>query len=137
MVGNRALSARVLMLTRLMTTSASITDVDCVRAIPERLERRCDIVTSPDFECSHLISESSGRRLSVAHFQHHGVIPNICQDCQSAKAGYDLAQNFDPLSSKVSGLVRQAGDVASRSRQGLDETVGNGVPDRHEHDRNG
>src|SRR6202011_3852147 len=75
-------------------------DVDCVRAIPERLERRCDILTSPDFECSHLISEGSGCRLSVAHFQYHGVISNICRDCQSAKAGYDLAQNFDPLSSK-------------------------------------
>jgi hypothetical protein len=73
-------------------------DVNRIHTIFERIERRCDILNSSDFECDHLISEGSGCRLSVAHFQYHGDVPNICQDCQSAKTGHKLAQNFDPLS---------------------------------------
>jgi len=90
-------------------------DVNSVGVIPERLERRCDILSLSDFRCDHLISERLRCGLSVAHFQYRGAIRGICQDGQSAKTGYKLAQDFDPLSSKISGLVRQAGEIPARS----------------------
>jgi hypothetical protein len=48
----------------------------------------------------------------------------------------NFAHEFDPLASSVGELVRQAGDVATWSRQTVDDADANRVRHRREHDRN-
>jgi hypothetical protein len=55
--------------------------------------------------------------MSLAHFQHGVGVADIGQDRHRAKTGKNLAQHFDALTGKIGLLGRQAGDVATGSRQ--------------------
>jgi len=102
------------------------TKIKCIRAVPEGLEGRYDILSSPDFGCSDPKAEPAGRCLSLAHIQHGAGIARINHDRQPAKTGYDLTQELEFLATSVRHLVRQTGDVAARSRQTRDQAS----PDR-------
>ena len=82
-------------------------------------------------------SERADRSLSLAHLQHRGGIIGINQDRQPLQTGDNLAQEFEALAGKLSGLIGQAGHVAAGSRQARDEFAGNRVRNRHEDDRDG
>jgi hypothetical protein len=65
-------------------------------------------------------SERAG--LNLAHLQHGLGKANISYDCQPAKPGENLTQEFEPLAGKVGLLGRQSGDVAARLRQTCDQS---------------
>ena len=90
------------------------TKVKCIHALPERLERRCDVLRSPDFGCGDLKAELAGRCLGLAHFHYRGGIADIGHDRQPAKVGDGLAQEFECLAGSIRCLVRQPSDVAAR-----------------------
>ena len=96
-------------------------DIKCLRAALERLEGGRDILRSPDFECGDIEAKRAGRCLNLAHLQHGVGIADIGHDRQPAETGDNLAQEFEPLASKIGLLDRQAGDVAARSRQARDQ----------------
>src|SRR5262249_61188226 len=81
------------------------TKVKCIRALPERLERRCDVLRPPDFGCSDLKAELAGDRLGLAHFQYGGAIADMRHDRQPAKIGYDLSQQFKFLPDRITYLL--------------------------------
>src|SRR5262249_26716368 len=114
------------------------TKVKCIRALPECLERRCDVLRWSDFGCNGLQAELAGRCLGLAHFQYGGGIADIGHDRQPAKIGDDLAQEFESLAGSIRYLVRQTGDVAARSRQTRDQAGPDRIVYRRErewHDR--
>jgi hypothetical protein len=57
------------------------------------------------------------------------------QTRQSTEFGNNLTQEFEPLAGDISALVRQPGDVATRSRQARDEAAANRVIQQCENDR--
>ena len=123
------------MRTRLVVSERVGTDVKCLRAALERLEGGRDILRSPDFERGDLEAERAGRRLNLAHLQHGGGIADIGHDRQPAQTGDNLAQEFEPLAGRIGCLVRQAGDVAARSRQTRDQAAADRVRCHREDDR--
>src|SRR5262245_48165781 len=50
------------------------TKVKCIHALPERLERRCNVLRLPDFGWSDLNAELAGRCLGLTHFQYRSPI---------------------------------------------------------------
>jgi hypothetical protein len=82
-----------------------------------------------------LDAERMGRALDLVQFPHGRWIVAIRQDRQSAKAGDDLAQEFEALARKSGRRERQAGDVAARPRQTGDEATAKRVRHCREHDR--
>ena len=112
------------------------TKVKCIHALPERLERRCDVLRSPDFGCGDLKAELAGRCLGLAHFHYRGGIADIGHDRQPAKIGDGLAQKFDFLAGSIRCLVRETSDVAARSHQTHDQAGPDRVRRCREHDRN-
>ena len=103
-------------------------DIKCIRATLERFEGGRDILRSPDFDCGDFEAERAASCLNLAHLQHGCGIVDIGHDRQPAETGDNLAQKFESLASKIGLLVRQAGDVAARSRQTCDEAGANRVP---------
>ena len=63
-------------------------------------------------------------------------LPTLPHDRQAAEIGDNLAQKFESLSSEISELDRQAGDVATRSRQTSDDARANRIACPCEDDRN-
>jgi hypothetical protein len=76
-----------------------------------------NIFSLPDFDGNGFDAERAGCSLYPAHLHHAVGITDIGQDRQSAETGDYLAQKFDALASNIGLLDRQAGDVATRSRQ--------------------
>src|SRR5262249_5505382 len=91
------------------------TKVKCIRALPERLERRCDVLCSPDFGCSDLKAELAGSCLGLAHVQYRGGIANISHDCLTAEIGYGLPQGIKFLSHSIPYLGWQTRGRAPRA----------------------
>jgi len=85
--------------------------------------------------CHYFDAERTSRVLEFAHLQHGRGIANINHNCQPAKSGNNLTQEFDPLAGCIDFLDRQAGDVAARPRQARDEAVSNRIACIREHDR--
>ena len=112
----------VLMRTRLRVHERVANDIECVRAALERVEGGRDILRAPDFDACDLEAERAGRRLDLAHLRHGAGIAGIGQDRQPAQTGDNLAQDFEAFAGEIGRLVRQAGDVAARSRQARDQT---------------
>jgi len=54
-------------------------------------------------------------------------IAGIGQHRQPGEIGDDLAQNLEPFAAEIALLVRQAGDVAARPRQGRDQAIADRV----------
>jgi hypothetical protein len=78
------------------------TNIKCVCAAIERVDGGRDILRSLDFDCVDFESERAGRRLNLAQLQHAKGIADIAHDRQAAKAGDNLAQDFESLgSSKI------------------------------------
>src|SRR5262249_28774217 len=98
-------------------------DVKRIRLGLERVECGSDILSSADRKWRDFDAERASRGLDLAHLQHGLGIAKIDQDCQSAKPGDDLTQEFEPLASKISRLERQSSDVAARFRQTCDQAA--------------
>src|SRR5262245_16473926 len=79
-------------------------DVKCVRLGFERLEGGSDILRSADCKWRDFDAEHACRGLDLAHLQHGLGVAKINQDCQSAKLGDDLTQEFDPLACNIARL---------------------------------
>src|SRR5262249_51582300 len=103
------------------------TDVKCVRAPFKRVEHWRDVRRSLNFECGYLVSKLARSRLDLPNFQNGNGIPSIGHDRQPMEAGNNLAQEFEPLVSKIDLLKRQSGDVAARPSQTRDEVTANWV----------
>ena len=71
-----------------------------LRATLECLEGRCDIRRLPDFQRDGLDAERAGRGVDLVQLPHARWIVGIGHDRQSAKAGDDLAQEFEALARK-------------------------------------
>src|SRR5215475_7313263 len=56
---------------------------------------------------------------------------------QPAEPGDSLVQQFNPLAGSIGQLVRQAGDVATRTRQTSDQSGANRIPRDRKDDRYG
>src|SRR4029450_8353334 len=82
-----------------------------------------DILRSPNFECSDLVSKLARRCLNRAHFQHGSGASNIGHDRQPAATRDNLAREFEALVSKIELLIRQSGEVATRSSQTGDQVI--------------
>ena len=103
-VGSRVPSAKVLMQNLIGGYERVGTDIKCVRAILERLERGPDVLHSLDFECVDLETESTGCCLNLTQLQYSEGVSDIGHDRQPPKTGNDLAQDFDPLANSI-GLL--------------------------------
>src|SRR6516165_1235136 len=112
-----------------------VDDVKCIRTTIERFEGRRDILGSPDFKVDDIEAECARSPPNLRHLRHSKGVVNIGHDRQPAETGNEIAQNFESLASKIGLLVRQAGDVATRSRQIRDQAGANRVP-QYEDDRN-
>jgi hypothetical protein len=60
--------------------------------------------------------------VALVYLQHIGAIANIGHNGHSAEAGDKFAKKFDSLASSVGRLLRQARNIAARSREVRDET---------------
>jgi hypothetical protein len=132
-VGSRAASAKALMRIWLPTVAR---DVQCVRSILESLDGGRNILHAPNFNAGRIEAERTGECLNLTHLQHDRWQAAIAHDRQPAETGDDLAQDFEPLACKVGRLVRQAGNVAARSRQTRNVSAANRIIRCPEHDRN-
>ena len=92
----------------------------------ERLEGGRDILRSPDFQFGDFNPKGADRGLNLVHFQNGFAVTDVGQDRQSAQIGKNVAQKLDPFAGKIGRLVRQSGDVASRSRQARDQAPATG-----------
>ena len=110
-------------------------NIKCLRAALERLQGGCDILRAPDFQWDDLEAERASRRLKLANLQRAARIAGIGHDGQPIETWNNLAQEFEPLANSIGPLVRQAGDVAARSRQRSDETSADRVSRRREDNR--
>jgi hypothetical protein len=73
----------------------------------------------------------------LVYLQHVGAIANIGHNGHSAEAGDKFAKKFDSLASSVGRLLRQARNIAARSREVRDETSTNWIVRWRENDRDG
>jgi hypothetical protein len=105
-----------------------------VCAVLERLEGRCNVLGSPDFEDRRIKAERAGRGLRLSHFQCGEGIFDIGHDRQPAQVGDNLAKQRESFADKVRCLHRQAGDVAARSRQARDQAHANRIVHQCEDD---
>src|SRR5215472_6594908 len=102
----------------------------------ERLESRRDVFASANFDNRYLKTHRLGRGLDVADLDHASGIAGIGQYRQSTETGYDLSQEFNSLTGKISLLVGEAGGIAGRSLQTWNETGADRIADAGEHNRN-
>jgi hypothetical protein len=91
-------------------------------------------LSGPYFHRDGLEAERLRGRVDLANFQRRGG-SDIGQDRQAAETGDKLAQNFEPLGSKIGELERQAGDIAAWSGQTRDQAGADRVARGREHDR--
>src|SRR5262249_5311008 len=110
------------------------TDIKRLGTTLDGLEAGHDVLGSPDFRCGDLEPECLGNCLHLTHLQHRGGIANIGHDRQSAETGDNLAQELDSLADKIDKLDRQAGDIATRSRQTSDKAAAHRVVYKREDD---
>src|SRR5262249_6395251 len=103
------------------------TDVKCFRTAFDLLKSTRDVLGSPNFERGNFETERTFRRLNLPQFQHGGGIADIGHDRQPAEIRNNLAQKFESLTSKISVLDRESGDVPARVSQTRDETGANRV----------
>jgi hypothetical protein len=86
-----------------------------------------NVLGSPDFEGGDIEAKPARRRLNLIQLLHSGGIANVGHDRQPAEIGHNLAQQCEPLASKIGCLHRQPGNIAARSRQTFDKAAGDGV----------
>src|SRR5262249_31062465 len=92
-------------------------DINCLRAISECCEGRCNILGSPHLEHGDFDAENASRCLNLVDLRHGGGVADIGQYPQTMDTRDDFAQEFKPLGSEVRRLERQTRDVAAWSRQ--------------------
>src|SRR5262245_15370599 len=92
-------------------------DINCLRAISECREGRCNLLGPPHLEHGDFDVENASRCLNLVYFSDGGGVADIGQYSQTMDTRYDFAQEFKPLRSEVRRLERQTRDVAAWSRQ--------------------
>jgi hypothetical protein len=90
-------------------------NVKCVSFAFESIKNGRDIDILRSLSCVFLNFKSkiASHGLNVILFQHGRGIVGDKQNCQAAKTGDELTQEFEPLTSTFGGLERQSRDVAA------------------------
>jgi hypothetical protein len=98
-------------------------DIKGLSALVEPVEGGRDILRSPDLQYDGFEAQRGNRGLNLSQFLLGGGVANVDHDCQSTATRDDFAQELETLASHIGALQRQAGDVASWSRQAIDEAA--------------
>jgi len=93
------------------------THVKRLHPLSERLEGRRNVGSAPYFEQFDINANFSCCGLNLRHLQDRAGIADIADDRQSLQMGERLAQHFESLAGKFSGLNGETGRVSTRSRQ--------------------
>src|SRR5262245_46112527 len=72
-----------------------------------------------------------------AELADSGGVRGISKDCHSRYTRRDLLQQFQPFSAQAVFVRHEAGSVAARPRQAVDEACTDRIADNWEHDRHG
>jgi tripartite-type tricarboxylate transporter receptor subunit TctC len=73
-------------------------NIESVCAVLERLEGRCNVLGSPDFEDRRIKAERAGRGLRLSHFQcGDGTLPHVNEALFKSRPLYDPVKDLDPI----------------------------------------
>src|SRR5262245_22298964 len=107
-----------------------------------RLARECDnaaldFFRVPDTNGTYVDTERWRRTLDGAKLTYCGGIRHISQHCRSRDLGRDLFEQLQPFDGHAKFGRGEAGGVAARVRQAIDNTCANRIWNQYEYDRHG
>src|SRR3974377_429897 len=99
-------------------------------------DRSLDLARVAQVDRSYIYARRCGHRLNYRNLADPGGYGRIPQYYYSRETGCNLLEQFKPFSTQAIFELHEAGGIAARLRQALDETGADWIGDDRKHDRN-